>query len=121
MRSPCEHSRGRLAAELAHQRQRVLGLGVVTELVAVLERKASRPRERLDGLDAAAVRARQDAVSGRSREQLHERGGLSRPLLVERPRAIVADPRVRIACGRVADQDEQRLERRRARRGRAPR
>lgn len=86
----------------AHRRLKIL-----TELRATVGHEAADTRERLHGLDAATVGAREDRFDLVGREQLDERVRLPASAFVERPVTIVAAPRLAVACGRVAEQQER--------------
>jgi hypothetical protein len=59
-------------------------LPLLAELVSLLDREPTLPGERLDGLEAAVVRARKDPRDEVALELLYERVRLQAPSLVER-------------------------------------
>lgn len=69
-----EHTVAR--CQLEEQCDRLVGICAFQERGALLHLVAGRRREGLDGLDAAASRARDDATGRMSTEQLHELVGL---------------------------------------------
>ena len=75
--------------------ERVLALRIVGELVALLDRQAERGGERLERLDAAPVRAREQPLDRDVRRGRRQRLGLAAAALVERPRSVVALPVLR--------------------------
>jgi hypothetical protein len=77
-------------------------LTLLAELLAQLDLQTAPMRERLDRLDAAVVRAREDAVDVVVFERVDERGSLLAPFLVERPPPVVTAPLLAVAGSSVA-------------------
>src|SRR5262249_30583722 len=76
------------------------------ELFVELDLEAERRGERLDGLDAAQVRARDDQVDPELGERFDEAVGLEPSPFVHGPDAVVSLPGVPVAGASVADQEQ---------------
>ncbi len=74
---------------------------------SLLHRDTEGGAERLDGLNTADVRARQDPAHGYARERRGQRRRLPPAAAVERPQAIVAIPFRADAGGAMADEHGQ--------------
>lgn len=96
----------RVPVEGADERPAVCLVVLLEQLLARLDDEIARNSERLDRLDAAVGRARDDAVDLVAGEQLHERLRLAPALVVQRPQPVVARPPVAVAGTRVADQQD---------------
>jgi hypothetical protein len=96
-----------LSVQLADERGRG-GRRALGKRVGRLERHAAGVRKRLDGLDAAGVRAGEDAGKVDLRHRVDEPLRLTPPATVERPVAVVALPGGAVACPGVADEQDGR-------------
>ena len=96
--------RARDDAVLLDQIERSPALALA-EPVVQLQRQAERGRERLHRLDAADVRARDDAAHPERPKKLDERLGLPASTCVERAVEVVAVPVIAVSGGRVSEQD----------------
>ena len=74
------------------ERERDAVAAPLAELVAQLDLDTAARRERLDRLDAAQVRAGEDALDRERLERRNERERLLATPLVERPQPVVAEP-----------------------------
>ena len=104
--SPCDRER-RSRPELADERPGLVGRHPFGQLGAFLDGQAERRGERLDGLAAAHVRARQDPLHGERGEQLGVGIGVTAPQLVERAQVIVVVPGPAVAGESVAEEQER--------------
>lgn len=95
--------------------RQVTPLLFLTELLAQLDLEATRYGERLDGLHAAVIGAREDPRQRKACKRLDKRFCLLASAVVEWPPAVVAFPLGPMAGASVSDQ-QQRLSPRRLRR-----
>ena len=103
----CRERRSRLPASPT-SRQHVLGRRALGELRSLLDGEAERTGERLDGLAAADVRAREHAPDVVTGESGHEALGLSAAPVVERSQLIelIVLPVDTVAGSGVAEEED---------------
>src|SRR4051812_48193030 len=80
-------------------------LKLFTERIVEVDLDPDRARQRLDGLDAAHVRARHDPIDLEATKERDERCRLLAAALVERPQPVVAVPLVGVARPRVSNEE----------------
>ena len=90
----------RLAEELRRR-----GSGPLGEALVVLDLELQRRGERLDGFDAARVRARHDPQNAKRDELVHELSSLPPTAFVERPEVIFIVPVKTVSCRRMPQED----------------
>ena len=82
-------------------------LGVLAELLAALDLESPRAGERLHGLNAAQIGARQHSIDGKAPQQTDKSSGLSATSVVQRAETVVALPVAALARPGVPDEEDQ--------------
>src|SRR5919197_1350958 len=98
--------RHRRRAELPREVEERVETGALRQLLPLLHREPAPPRQRLDRLNAADERARQDPVEAVAGENLDQPLGLPRAPRVERTQPVLALPALPVARARMPDEEQ---------------